>query len=129
MHARAATLVTGHARLAHRVAACLGPDEILAGDLEASALAADAAGDSAAAAWAMEQAAVVSVAEQHRERRRLDAAVILLQAADTAAAERLLASCEISSARRDALNGLLGVYTGAPTAQARLLSAWETQIR
>src|SRR5580704_5328561 len=37
LHARAAEVVAGRARLAHRAAAVLGPDEALAGELEASA--------------------------------------------------------------------------------------------
>ena len=37
LHARAAEVAAGHARLAHRAAASLGPDEALAGELEASA--------------------------------------------------------------------------------------------
>ena len=52
LHARAAEPVAGRARLAHRVAASLGPDEALAGELEASALASAAAGDAGASAWA-----------------------------------------------------------------------------
>ena len=37
-----------------------------------------------------------------------------------------LAACRGSSARRDALSGLLGVYTGSPDAEDRLLAAWES---
>ena len=125
LHARAAEVVTGRARLAHRVAAAPGPDDALAGQLESAAREAGGAGDSAAAAWALEQSAALSTVPHERERRLLDAAVILLNSADTPAAERILAACDVSSARRDALLGLLGVYTGSPTAEGRLLSAWE----
>ena len=125
LHARAAEVVVGRARLAHRAAASLGPDEALAGELEASARATSAAGDAAASAWALEQAAALSPAAQDRECRLLDAAVVLLNAADTPAAARVLASCQVSSARRDALTGLLGVFTGSPSAEARLLAAWQ----
>jgi DNA-binding CsgD family transcriptional regulator len=125
LHARAATVVAGRARLAHRVAASLGPDEALAGELEASALATAAAGDAGASAWALEQAAALSPAAEDREGRLLDAAVTLLNAADTPAAARVLASCQASSARRDALTGLLGVFTGSPSAESRLLAAWQ----
>ena len=118
-------MVAGRARLAHRAAASLGPDEALAGELEASARATSAAGDAAASAWALEQAAALSPAAQDRESRLLDAAVVLLNAADTPAAARVLASCQVSSARRDALTGLLGVFTGSPGAEGRLLSAWQ----
>ena len=94
-------------------------------ELEASARATAAAGDAGAAAWALEQAAALSPAVPDRERRLLDAAVVLLNAADTPAAARVLASCQVSSARRDALTGLLGVFTGSPSAEGRLLAAWQ----
>ena len=125
LHARAAELVTGRARLAHRVAASSGPDEALADELEASARASVAAGDRGASAWALEQAAALSPASGDRERRLLDAAVVHLEAADTPAAARVLACCEASSARRDALTGLMGVFTGSPSAEGRLLASWQ----
>jgi DNA-binding CsgD family transcriptional regulator len=125
LHARAAGLHTGRARLAHRVAASRGHDEALAGELEASALATAAAGDAGASAWALEQAAALSPAAELRERRLLDAAAVLLNAADTPAAARVLASCQAPGARRDALAGLLGVFTGSPSAEDRLLAAWQ----
>jgi DNA-binding CsgD family transcriptional regulator len=125
LHARAAEVVTGRVRLAHRAAAALGPDEELAGELQASARATAAAGDAAASAWALEQAAALSPGAQDREDRLLDAAAILLNAADTPAAARVLASCQAASARRDALTGLLGVFTGSPGAEGHLLAAWQ----
>jgi DNA-binding CsgD family transcriptional regulator len=124
LHGRAAEVVAGRARLAHRAAAALGPDEALAGELEASARA-TAAGDADASAWALEQAAALSRTAEDRENRLLDAAVVLLNAADTPAAARVLASCQDSSARRDALTGLLGVFAGSPSAEGRLLAAWQ----
>jgi len=51
--------------------------------------------------------------------------VVQLNAADTAAAARVLASCEASSARHDALMGLLAVFSGLPSAEGRLLAAWQ----
>jgi len=126
LHARAAEQAEGRARLVHRVAASSGPDEALAGELEAAAVATAAVGDAGASAWALEAAAGLSPAPVDRERRLLDAAVVLLNAADTPAAARVLASCQVDSARRDALWGLLGVFTGSPTAEGRLLSAWES---
>ncbi len=125
LHARAAAVVTGRVRLGHRVAAALGPDEALAAELDASAQATAAAGDTGASARALEQAAALSPAAQDREGRLLDAAVVLLDAADTSAAARVLASCQVPSARRDALTGLLGVFTGSPSAEDRLLAAWQ----
>jgi DNA-binding CsgD family transcriptional regulator len=129
LHARAADLVGGRARLVHQVAASLGPDDVLATELEAAGRAASAAGDAAAAAWAMEQAAALSVEAADRERRLLDAAAVFLNAADTSAAARVLASCQVASARCDALLGLLGVFTGSPTTEQRLLAAWEAHDR
>jgi DNA-binding CsgD family transcriptional regulator len=129
LHARAAEVVTGRARLAHRVAASVGPDEALASELEGAAQASAAAGDTAASAWALEQAAALSPAAADRERRLLDAALALLAAADTPAAARVLACCQASSARRDALTGLLGVFTGSPSAESRLLAAWQAHDR
>jgi DNA-binding CsgD family transcriptional regulator len=125
LHARAAGVVTGRPALAHRAAASLGPDEGLAGEIEASARDSVAAGDAAASAWALEQAAALSPSAQDREGRLLDAAAILLNAADTPAAARVLASCQFPGARRDALTGLLGVFTGSPSAEDRLLAAWQ----
>jgi DNA-binding CsgD family transcriptional regulator len=125
LHARAAAVVAGRARLAHRVAASVGADEALACELDASAQATVAAGDAGASAWALEQAAALSPAAQDRESRLLDAAVVFLNAADTSAAARVLASCQVPSARRNALTGLLGVFTGSPGAEARLLAAWK----
>ncbi len=80
-------------------------------------------------AWALEQAAALSPAAGDRESRLLDAALALLNAADTPAAARVLASCQASSARRDALTGLLGVFTGSPSAEGRLLAAWQAHDR
>jgi ATP/maltotriose-dependent transcriptional regulator MalT len=37
----------------------------------------------------------------------------------------VLASCQVSSARRDAVTGLLGVFTGSPNAERSLLAAWQ----
>jgi DNA-binding CsgD family transcriptional regulator len=125
LHARAADFVAGRARLAHLVAAAMGPDNALATELDASATAAAAIGDAATAAWAMEQAAALSSAAEDSERRLLDAAAMLLNAADTTEAARVLASCQASSARRDALVGLLEVFNGSLTAETRLLSAWQ----
>src|SRR6202034_478913 len=93
LHARAAGLLTGRPQLAHRVAASVGPDGSLAAELEELAVSRAAAGDAGASAWALEQSASLSPLEQDRERRILDAAVLHLNAADTSAAARALASC------------------------------------
>ncbi len=124
LHSLAADAVEGRAGLAHRVAATLGIDEVLANELESTAAISDADGDAVAAAWALEQAAALSSAGEGRERRLLDAAVAHLGAADNDGAARVLISCQVPSARRDALLGLLGVYTGSPNAEERLVAAW-----
>ena len=126
LHARAADLVEGHARLAHRIAASAGADESLAVELESSALKGLALGDLGISVWAFERSAYLSPDAGQRERRLLDAAGVQLIAADNAGAARTLAACRGSSARRDALSGLLGVYTGSPDAENRLLAAWES---
>ena len=124
LHALAAEVVEGRAGLAHRVAATLGVDDVLANELESTAAISNADGDTVAAAWALEHAAALSSVGEERERRLLDAAVAHLGAADTDGAARVLASCQVTSARRDALLGLLGVYTGSPNTEERLVAAW-----
>ncbi len=125
LHSRAAAVVTGSQRLAHRVAAAVGPDEQLASELESAAVADAELGELVVAVWAFERSAHLSPDTAQRERRLLDAAGVQLIAADNAGAARTLAACTGSSARRDALSGLLGVYTGSPDAETRLLAAWE----
>jgi DNA-binding CsgD family transcriptional regulator len=125
LHARAAEFSTGRAGLTHRAAASVGPDEDLAREFEESAWSSAALGELGASAWALEQAGSLSLTAADRERRLLDAVVAQLNAADTPAAARVLASCQAASARRDALTGLLGVFTGSPGAEGRLLAAWQ----
>ena len=88
LHARAAAVVVGGQRLAHRVAAAVGPDEQLAGELESAAVADAGLGELVAAAWAFERSAHLSPDAGQRERRLLDAAGVQLIAADNAGAAR-----------------------------------------
>jgi DNA-binding CsgD family transcriptional regulator len=125
LHARAADSVAGRTRLIHLVEAAVEPDEDLADQLETAAKDSALVGDASTSAWALERAASVSGAPDERDRRLLDAAVIHLNAADAVSAARVLASCQSSGARRDALGGLLGVYNGSPDTEQRLLRAWE----
>jgi DNA-binding CsgD family transcriptional regulator len=125
LHLRAAECLAGQARLGHRIAATSSADEVLAGELEELANKSVALGELGTAAWALEQAALLSPASEDRERRLLDAAVSQLDAADSSAAARVLALCQRDSARRAALTGLLGVYSGLPSTEDRLLMAWK----
>ena len=129
LHGLAAGVTAGRMRLSHRIMASLGPDESLAHELDELALASVEAGELSVAAWAFEQAAALSPVGEERERRLLDAGVALLNAADTTAAAQVLESCQAPSARRDALMGLLAVFTGSPNAENRLLAAWTTHDR
>ena len=129
LHESAAAVTAGRTRLSHRIMASLGPDESLAHELDELALASVDAGELSVAGWAFERAAGLSPAGEVRERRLLDAGVALLNAADTAAAAQVLESCQVSSARRDALMGLLAVFTGSPNAENRLLAAWTSHDR
>ena len=55
----------------------------------------------------------------------LDAASVQLITADNTGG-RDVGGLPVASARRDALSGLLGVYSGSADAENRLLSAWES---
>jgi DNA-binding CsgD family transcriptional regulator len=124
LHARAAEVVDGDAGLVHRVAAAQAHDGGLAVELEQIGRVAAGRGDTARAAWAWEQSAALSARPDDRDRRLLDAVEILLDTADTTTAARILAETRNPSARRDALLGLVDVYTAVPTAEARLRAAW-----
>ncbi len=128
LHLRAAVVTDGRSQLAHRVAATLGFDDALAIEFEQWASLARSAGELGVSAWALQQAAQLSSDGAERERRLLDAALVLLDGADNAAAEQVLNACQLSSARRDSLLGLLGVFTGSPSAESRLLSAWNLHL-
>ncbi len=129
LHEIATTVTGGRTRLSHRILASLGPDESLARELDELANASVEIGELSIAAWAFEEAADLSPVGEERERRLLDAGVALLNAADTTAAAQVLESCQASSARREALIGLLAVFTGSPSAENRLLAAWTTHDR
>lgn len=129
LHERAAQFTAGRTGLSHRISASLGSDEVLANELDELAVSSVETDELGVAAWAFEQAAALSSVGEERERRLLDAGVALLNSADTIAAAEVLASCQVSSARRDALMGLLEVLTGAPGAESRLLGAWTTHDR
>ncbi len=97
----------------------------MADELEATALASASLGDAGATAWALEQAAAQSSRTEERERRLLDAVAALLNAADTSAGGTGLGIVPSVECSPDALTGLLEVFSGSPSAEARLLAAWQ----
>jgi DNA-binding CsgD family transcriptional regulator/tetratricopeptide (TPR) repeat protein len=128
LHRAAATLVPAPAALTHRVAAAVGPDDSLAGDLE------QAAGDSLregmaaqAGAW-LAQASAASTAPADHERRLLDAVAALVGCGDVPGTLALWPAAAVlgPSARRSALLGHLDLLRGrGPLAEAHLLEAWQ----
>ena len=127
LHQAAATLVPGPAALHHRVAATVGPDDTLAGDLEEAARQAAAAGTAAQAAVWLAQASAVSTARAEQERRLLDAMATLVDSADVAGAVALWPQVAQlgPSARRSALRGRLDLLCGrGAVVEAHLLEAW-----
>ena len=109
LHRAAAALVPAPAALHHRVAAAVGPDDTLAGDLEEAARQAAAAGTAAQAAAWLAQASAASAARAEQERRLLDAMATLVDSADVAGAVALWPQVARlgPSARRSALRGQL----------------------
>jgi hypothetical protein len=105
----------------------LGPDDSLANELESSALESAALGELGSCGLGVREfglpvARCQGTAGASAARRRSESSSLRRMYAGAA---RILASCQGSSARRDALSGLLGVYTGSPDAEARLFAAWE----
>jgi len=129
LHQRAAGLVGRDGALAHRVAAAVGPDDGLAGELETAGREARRLGRTAQAAAWLAQAATVSSEPPAADRRLLDALEILVTCGDVAGAEVLAAQVAAggSSVRRSWLLGVLDFLAGrADTAEARLREAWQT---
>jgi len=128
LHQVAATLVPAPAALHHRVAATIGPDDTLAGDLEEAARQAMAAGTTAQAAAWLAQASAASTARAEQERRLLDAMATLVDSADVAGAVALWPQvARLSpSARRSGLRGRLDLLCGrGAVVEAHLLEAWQ----
>jgi len=129
LHGRAAGLVDRHQALAHRVAASLGPDDGLAGELEAAGREARDLGRTAQAADWLAQAAAASSDPAAADRRLLDALEILVASGEVAQAEGLAARVASAGAspRRCWLLGKLDFLAGrAAAAEARLVQAWQT---
>jgi hypothetical protein len=129
LHERAAGLVDRHQALAHRVAASVGPDDGLAGELEAAGREARDLGRTAQAADWLAQAAAASNDPAAADRRLLDALEILVTYGEVARAEGLATSAASAPAspRRYWLLGALDFVAGrAAAAEARLVQAWQT---
>ena len=129
LHARAARLVGGDRRLAHLIAAAVGPDDDLAAALEREALDARGRGRPVMAAkWFAEAAKLSGTAAEH-DRRLFDAVEVLLACGEVSEAHALtdwLDRCR-PCARRSVLLGELHLEDGRPSeAEAYLLEAWQT---
>ena len=128
LHARAAGRVDRHQALAHRVAASVGPDGQLAGELEAAGRDARRHGRTAQAAAWLAQAATVSSDPAAADRRLLHAVETLVGSGDLAEAQILAARVRAAgpSARRSRMLGTLDFLAGrAAAAEAHLLDAWQ----
>ena len=132
LHQRAAGLVDPHQALGHRVAAAIGPNDWLGGDLEAAGSEARRHGRMAQAAAWLAQAAAVSSQPEVADRLFLDALQIQLNHGEVAQAEMLAARVTAAgpSARRSMLLGGLDYLAGrTATAETRLLEAWHAHDR
>ena len=130
LHERAAGLVDRHQALAHRVAASVGPDDGLAGELEAAGREARDLGRMAQAADWLARAAAASSDLAAADRRLLDALEILVTYGEVARAEALAvqALSAPASPRRCWLLGTLDFLAGrAAAAEARLVRAWQAR--
>ena len=128
LHQRAAGLVDRHQALGHRVAAAVGPDDGLAGELEAAGREAVDSGRTAQAAAWLAQAAAVSSEPAATDRRVLDALEILVTYGEVAEAQALAVRVEAvrPGPRRSRLLGTLDFLAGrAAAAEARLVEAWQ----
>ena len=132
LHQRAAGLVDRDRALGHRVAAAAGPDDQLAGELEAAGRQAlDLGRTVQAAAW-LAQAAAASSEPAAADRRLLDALEILVTYGEVAEADILAARVAAAGpgARRSGLLGALDFLAGrAAVAEDRLLAAWQAHDR
>ena len=131
LHQRAAGLVDRQRALGHRVAAAVGPDDGLAGELEAAGREAVDSGRTAQAAAWLAQAAAASSVPEVADRRLLDALEILVFYGEVAEAEVLAAQVVAGpGARRSELLGTLDFLAGrGAAAEDRLVAAWQTHDR
>ena len=127
LHQRAAGLVDRDRALGHRLAAAAGPDDGLAGELEAAGRDAKRHGRTAEAAAWLAQAAAISSEPAAADRRLLDALQILVAYGEVAQAETLAARVAAGpDPRRSWLLGTLDFLAGRTVAaEARLREAWQ----
>jgi ATP/maltotriose-dependent transcriptional regulator MalT len=128
LHQAAAALLSSPAALTHRVAAAVGPDEVLAGDLEEAGRRAASAGEVAQGAAWLAQASAASADHVQQERRLLDALAALVGSGDAAGALALWPQVTQfgASARRSALQGHLDLLCArGAVVEAHLLEAWQ----
>jgi hypothetical protein len=132
LHERAAGLVDRHRALRHRLAAALGPDDELAGELEVASQDARRHGRTAQAAAWLAQAAAVSSRPEAAQRRLQDALEIQVSDGELAEAEVLAARVMTArpTARRSMLLGRLDFLAGrTAAAETGLLEAWQAHDR
>ena len=130
LHQRAAGLVDRDWALGHRVAAAAGPDDELAGELEAAGRDAQRHGRAVQAAAWLAQAAAVGSDRAAADRRVLDALEILVTYGEVAQAEALAARAAAAGPgpRRSWLLGTLDFLAGrTAAAEARLEEAWQAR--
>ncbi len=128
LHERAAGLVGGEEELHHRIAAAVGPDDKLAGELELAAREAAGRGRIVQAADWLAHASATSSHPGPRARRLLDSLEMLIAYGEVAEAQRLVARATDlpSSAHRSGVLGALALYAGrTEEAESYLLHAWE----
>jgi DNA-binding CsgD family transcriptional regulator len=128
LHRSAATLLRGDRALAHRVAASVGADEALAGDLERAAKAHLGRGEVALAASQLHRSALLSADLLDRERRFFGAFGAWLAEGDLSAANRASGELEglPDSPGRRYVEGAIALWDGRLEEAGQLLGkVWE----
>jgi DNA-binding CsgD family transcriptional regulator len=122
-------VTSGDRRAWHRGQAAVGPDEEVARQLEANAVAASSRGGVPAAAAFLERAAALTADPRRRFQLTIHAAAVKLDAgdvdaaADLSAAARLDATDEVHAARLDAVDAQTAFARTRRAEEARLLAA------
>jgi len=127
LHELAASVSTGPAALAHRVAGCRGTDAVLAADLVAQATADRAAGSPASAADHLLMAARVEPRGPRGDARLLDAISLMIDLGDAGGALLYTSQAQSMprSPKRDVVLGRLALLSGrCEEAETWLAGAW-----